>query len=70
MRASNGEVFVTPWGVIRNVFISSATSVASLFGVFVLSILITPCLRFTVWINASTTPIALWSSTGAKSNLM
>ena len=35
MCASNGEIFVTPCGVIRNVFMISATSEASRSGVFV-----------------------------------
>ena len=35
--ASKGENFVTPCGVIRKIFIISATSEASWYGVFVLS---------------------------------
>ena len=35
MCASNCEIFLTMCGVIRNVFIISATSEASLYGVFV-----------------------------------
>ena len=70
MCASNGENFVTPCGVILNVFIFSATSEARRYGVFVLSILIIASLRLSVFIILSTTPIALWSSTGAKNNFM
>ena len=68
--ASKGEIFVTPCDVIRKVFIISATSEASRYGVFVLSILITASLRLNVCIIRSTTPIALWSSTSAKSSFM
>ena len=67
MFASNGEIFVKPCGVILNIFLISATSEASRYSVFVLSILITASLRFSVCIILSTTPIALWSSIGAKS---
>ena len=42
MCASKGEIFVTPCGVMRKVFIISATSEANLYGVFAGSILITP----------------------------
>ena len=57
--ASKGEIFVTPCGVIRKIFIISATSKASRYGVFVLSILIIASLRLNDCIIRSTTPIAL-----------
>ena len=57
--ASNGETLVTPCGVILNDLIILATSEASLYGVFVLSIFITASLRFNVCIILSTNPIAL-----------
>ena len=69
MCASKVEVFVTPCGVFCKVFIISATSDAYLYGVFAGSVLITPSLRFSVCIILSTTPMVLWSSAGAKSNL-
>ena len=59
MWASNGEIFVTPCGVILSVLIISATSESSFYGVFVLSILMTANLRFKVCIIFPTTPIAL-----------
>ena len=48
--ASEGEIFVTPCGVILNVFIISATSEANFYGMFVWSILITANLRLIVLI--------------------
>ena len=48
MCASNGEIFVTPCCVILSVFIISATSEASLYGVFDWSIFITANLRLIV----------------------
>ena len=48
MCASNGEIFVTPCGVILSNFIIFATSQASLYGVFVLSIFNTYNLRSNV----------------------
>ena len=69
MCASKCENFVTPCGVLRKVFIISAPSEASLHGVFAGSFLITTSCRFNVCIILSTTPIALWLSAGAKSNL-
>ena len=65
MWASYGEIFVTLCGVILNVLIILATSDASLYGVFVLLIFMTASLHFKVCIILSTTPNALWSSTGA-----
>ena len=57
--ASKGEIFVTPCGVILNVFIISAASEANLYGVFDWSFFITANLRLIVRIIFSTTPIAL-----------
>ena len=68
--ASNGEILVTPCGVILNDWILSATSEASLYGVFVSSTFITASQRFNVCIILSTNPIALWSSTGANSSFI
>ena len=45
---SNGKVLVTPCDVIRSVFRILAPSEASLYGVLILSTLITPFVRFTV----------------------
>ena len=59
MWASNGEIFVTLCGVILSVLIISATSEASFYGVFVLSVLMTANLRFKVCIILPTTTIAL-----------
>ena len=59
MWVSNGEIYVTLCGEILSVSIISATSEASLYGVFVLSILMTANLRFKVCIILSTTPTAL-----------
>ena len=59
MCASNGEFFVMPCGVICIVFMISAKSEARRYSVFVLSILITANLRFSVCIILSTTPITL-----------
>ena len=70
MCASKGEIFVTPCGDIRKNFIISATFDANLYGVFAGSIFIIPSLLFSVCIIRSTTPMALWSSTGAKNNLI
>ena len=53
------EIFVELCGVILSVLIILATSDASLYAVFVLSILMTANLRFKVCIILSTTPIAL-----------
>ena len=66
MWASKAEVFVTLCGVILSVLIVSATSDASLYGVFVLSILMTANLRFKMCIILSTTSFVLLSSTGAN----
>ena len=59
MCASKGDIFVTPCGVMRKVFIISATSEVNLYGVFAGSILITPTRRFNVCIILSTTPLTL-----------
>ena len=59
MCAPKGEIFVTPCGVMRKGFIISATSKASLYGVFAGSILINPNQRFNVCIILSTAPMAL-----------
>ena len=68
--ASKEKIYVTPCGVILSVLIISATSEGNLYGVFDWSIFITGNLRFIVWIIPSTTPIALWSSTGANSSFI
>ena len=49
---------------MRSVLISSATSDASLNGLFVLSTFMIANLDFRVLMSRSTIPIALWSSTG------
>ena len=67
---SNGEVFVFPWRVIRSVFILSAKSESTLYGVLFLSILNDPNLCFSVWIICSTIPISVLSFTGANISLM
>ena len=68
--ASNGVIFVAAVGVMQSVLISSATSDASFYGVFFLSIFIIANLDFRVLISRSTIPIALWSSTGANITLI
>ena len=70
MWTSNCEIFVTLCGVIQIVFLISATSEANLYGVWFLSNLTTPNLRFIVWIIPSTAPIDPRSSIGAKVSLM
>ena len=54
-----GKFYVAPCGVIHSVFFISATSKASIYGVFDLSIFITASLRLIVWIIRSTLPMAL-----------
>ena len=62
--ASKADFWVTPCCVIRNVFIISATSEASLYGVFgcLFSLLLIYALVFQFF----STPIVLWSTNGAK----
>ena len=55
--ASNGVTLVVAFGVILKVLISSATSDASLYGLFRLSIFITESLDFSVPINRSSIPM-------------
>ena len=55
--ASNGVISVVAFGVILRVLISSATSDASLYGVFQLWIFITESLGFSVLISRSTIPM-------------
>ena len=63
-------ILVTPYGFILKVLIISATLDAILNGVLFGSILMTPSRRFNVCINRSTTPMDLWSSTGANNSFM
>ena len=68
--ASKGVILVVPRRVILKVLIISATLDAILNGVLFESIFMTPSRRFNVCINRSTTPMDLWSSTGANKNYM
>ena len=68
--ASKGVIFKVAIGVTRCVLIRSATSDASLYGLFVLWIFIIASLIFKILVSLSTIPIDLWSFTGAIISLI